>query len=63
MGEVAKTLVSLSGPESVHGIIPEKLIKREKGYDPARPENAVSNARVFVFISDSFQVRSGGTES
>ncbi|KAI6377562.1 hypothetical protein MCOR25_002544 [Pyricularia grisea] len=30
MGEVAKTLVSLSGPEAVHGIIPEALIKHER---------------------------------
>ena len=33
MGELAKTLVSLSGPSSVHGIIPKALIKTEKGYD------------------------------
>ncbi|KAF4463930.1 lysine decarboxylase [Fusarium albosuccineum] len=30
MGEVAKTLASINGPESVHGIIPEALIKRER---------------------------------
>ncbi|KAF2213115.1 hypothetical protein CERZMDRAFT_39746 [Cercospora zeae-maydis SCOH1-5] len=30
MGEVAKTLVSLSGPSSVHGIIPEALLKYER---------------------------------
>ena len=30
MGEVARTLVSLSGPDSVHGIIPEALIKHEQ---------------------------------
>jgi uncharacterized protein (TIGR00730 family) len=30
MGEVAKTLVSLKGPESVHGIIPEALVKYER---------------------------------
>lgn len=29
MGEVAKTLVSLSGPQSVHGIIPAPLVKYE----------------------------------
>jgi len=27
MGEVARTLVSLSGPESVHGIIPAPLVR------------------------------------
>ena len=30
MGELAKTLVSLSGPKSVHGIIPRALIRTEK---------------------------------
>ena len=30
MGELARTLVSLSGPESVHGVIPEALIKLEQ---------------------------------
>lgn len=27
MGEIAKTLVSLSGPQAVHGIIPKALVK------------------------------------
>lgn len=30
MGELAKTLVSLSGPDSVHGIIPEALVRYER---------------------------------
>ncbi|KAK1780459.1 cytokinin riboside 5'-monophosphate phosphoribohydrolase LOG [Copromyces sp. CBS 386.78] len=30
MGEIAKTLVSLSGPDSVHGIIPEALVRYER---------------------------------
>lgn len=30
MGEVAKTLVSLSGPDAVHGIIPEALVRYER---------------------------------
>jgi len=33
MGEVARTLVSLSGPNSVHGIIPAPLVKYERGPD------------------------------
>lgn len=33
MGELAKTLVSLSGPEAVHGIIPEALVKLERNFD------------------------------
>ncbi|KAK5688138.1 hypothetical protein LTS10_000116 [Elasticomyces elasticus] len=32
MGEVAKTLVSLSGPGSVHGIIPKALLRYERSY-------------------------------
>ncbi|KAK2861300.1 hypothetical protein FQN49_004339, partial [Arthroderma sp. PD_2] len=32
MGEIARTLVSLSGPESVHGIIPSALVKIENGH-------------------------------
>ncbi|KAK4633041.1 Bifunctional cytokinin biosynthesis protein [Fulvia fulva] len=30
MGEIAKTLVSLSGPESVHGVIPRALLEFER---------------------------------
>jgi uncharacterized protein (TIGR00730 family) len=38
MGELAKTLVSLSGPRSVHGIIPRPLIRSE--VDPStRPDD------------------------
>jgi uncharacterized protein (TIGR00730 family) len=35
MGEVARTLVSLSGPDSVHGIIPEPLVKYERSDIPS----------------------------
>lgn len=37
MGEVARTLVSLSGPDSVHGIIPSALASLEQNHDPADP--------------------------
>ncbi|KAI1853604.1 hypothetical protein JX266_001588 [Neoarthrinium moseri] len=30
MGEVAKTIVSIAGPDAVHGIIPEALVKYER---------------------------------
>ena len=33
MGEVAKTLVELSGPDAVHGIIPVALLQAERKYD------------------------------
>lgn len=36
MGEIARTLVSLSGPESVHGIIPKALVRIEPGYDQSK---------------------------
>lgn len=32
MGELAKALVALSGPESVHGIIPQALMRFERNY-------------------------------
>ncbi|KAB8237918.1 LOG family protein [Aspergillus alliaceus] len=32
MGELARTLVSLSGPQAVHGIIPKALVEIGKGY-------------------------------
>ena len=35
MGEIAKTLISLSGPEAVHGIIPNALVKYEQSNRPA----------------------------
>ncbi|OCT54768.1 lysine decarboxylase [Cladophialophora carrionii] len=42
MGEVSRTLVALSGPRSVHGIIPRALIRSEK--DPnARGNNSTGN--------------------
>lgn len=34
MGEAARTLVQLSGPESVHGIIPSPLVKYERSDMP-----------------------------
>ncbi|MCJ1395721.1 hypothetical protein MMC18_008607 [Xylographa bjoerkii] len=38
MGEIARTLVSLSGPSSVHGIIPEALIEFEQqGRETGKP--------------------------
>lgn len=31
MGEIARTLVALSGPDAVHGVIPAPLVKYERG--------------------------------
>jgi uncharacterized protein (TIGR00730 family) len=38
MGELASELVSLSGPEAVHGVIPTALIKHEQGWDPSNTD-------------------------
>lgn len=45
MGELARTLVSLSGPQAVHGVIPRALIKVEDGYkNSAEPTPTESEA-------------------
>jgi len=43
MGEVAKTLCALNGPEAVHGIIPEALVKYERDgtYQTVNGDNQV----------------------
>ncbi|KAJ4395010.1 hypothetical protein N0V91_011124 [Didymella pomorum] len=47
MGEVARTLVSLSGPESVHGIIPAPLVEFEQNHDPANPGSHKIDEAIF----------------
>ncbi|MCJ1445385.1 MAG: hypothetical protein MMC23_005890 [Stictis urceolatum] len=48
MGEVAKTLVSLSGPDSVSGIIPEALVKYEQaGRDSGVPKDTGVDENIF----------------
>lgn len=44
MGEIAKTLVSLSGKDSVHGIIPEALLKYERNYGANGIDASVAEA-------------------
>ncbi|KXJ93185.1 hypothetical protein Micbo1qcDRAFT_161141 [Microdochium bolleyi] len=48
MGEVAKTVVAINGPDSVHGIIPEALVKweRDDTYSMQRDANG-------YFVPDS----------
>ncbi|KAH4177678.1 hypothetical protein HBH70_022540 [Parastagonospora nodorum] len=43
MGEVARTLVSLSGPSSVHGIIPRALtaLEQSPSFDPSNPASHI----------------------
>ena len=38
MGELARTLVTLSGPQAVHGVIPRALVKVEPGYDNVKKD-------------------------
>ncbi|GES62835.1 lysine decarboxylase-like protein [Aspergillus terreus] len=45
MGELARTLVSLSGPDAVQGVIPRALVKVEPGYDNAKEEEEPATAK------------------
>ncbi|RMZ72829.1 lysine decarboxylase [Pyrenophora seminiperda CCB06] len=47
MGEVARTLVSLSGPDSVHGIIPAALTRLEQNHDPASPSGHTIDKAIY----------------
>ncbi len=54
MGEIARTLVSLSGPESVHGIIPDALIQFEQegrpgtaGASNPKPPSLLINQKIY----------------
>lgn len=38
MGELARTLVNLSGPQAVHGVIPRALVRVEQGYDNTKEQ-------------------------
>lgn len=51
MGEVAKTIVAISGPEAVHGIIPEPLIKweRDGNYSTTKDANGYHVPEEHVF--------------
>jgi len=44
MGEVAKTLVKLSGPSACHGIIPEPLVKFERGPDSSLEDGSTNGS-------------------
>jgi uncharacterized protein (TIGR00730 family) len=46
MGEIARTLVSLSGPKAVHGVIPRALVRvstKSNGNDEATPNGESAN--------------------
>ena len=47
MGEVARTLVSLSGPSAVHGIIPAPLVQFEQNSDPSDPTGHTIDEKIY----------------
>ena len=47
MGELAKTLVALSGPDSVHGIIPDALVRFERNWEPGQTVSKTINKDEF----------------
>ncbi|WPH00995.1 Hypothetical protein R9X50_00382900 [Acrodontium crateriforme] len=47
MGEVARRLVALSGPEAVHGVIPEALIKFERGENGTEKKQVELDEKVY----------------
>jgi predicted Rossmann-fold nucleotide-binding protein len=51
MGELAKTLVSLSGPETVHGIIPKTLKKVKRNPDNKSNSKKSSNKAIVTKTS------------
>ncbi|KAL8764792.1 MAG: hypothetical protein Q9209_007879 [Squamulea sp. 1 TL-2023] len=48
MGEVAKTLVSLSGPQSVHGIIPDALLGKERPRETGGEDEKIYGTKTIV---------------
>lgn len=44
MGEIAKTLVSIKGPESVHGVIPRGILSLERPEDASKESTARDNS-------------------
>ncbi|KAH7117640.1 hypothetical protein B0J11DRAFT_468066 [Dendryphion nanum] len=57
MGEVARTLVSLSGPDSVHGIIPEPLVQYEQQRNPLSAQEHESQTYGRVTIVKDMHTR------
>ncbi|KAL9623328.1 MAG: hypothetical protein Q9160_002435 [Pyrenula sp. 1 TL-2023] len=59
MGELAKTLVSLSGPQAVHGVIPRALIAAEEGYDKSGRPGTTKAAEASLSIEQLKKIDSG----
>jgi hypothetical protein len=60
MGEIARTWVSLSGPDSVHGIIPSPLMKYERGPDSEVSTGGILPEYQVCAEKDSLQLRGSG---
>lgn len=69
MGELARTLVSLSGPDSVHGVIPSALVHFERSGRPTgssdeqKPEPTLSTIPDTPSVSDGITVTNATTVS
>ncbi|KAL8725756.1 MAG: hypothetical protein Q9166_007156 [cf. Caloplaca sp. 2 TL-2023] len=48
MGEIAKTLVSLSGPQSVHGVIPEPLLGKERPKESGGDDETIFGPKTVI---------------
>lgn len=46
MGELAKELVRLSGPDAVHGVIPEALVRFERDYEDKKASDRKAQEKV-----------------
>ena len=55
MGQVARELVALSGPDSVHGIIPSALIKYEQGPHKTPASNAAAMKKSPSVVEEKLQ--------
>lgn len=57
MGEIARTLVSLSGPDSVHGIIPDALIQFEQDCRPGTNSSSNTEPSISQLINEKIYGR------
>lgn len=56
MGEIARTLVTLSGPQAVHGVIPRALVRVEPGYEKSKADENTDNPSTMTHGKDAERV-------
>lgn len=56
MGEIARTLVTLSGPQAVHGVIPRALVRVEPGYEKSKADENMDNPSTMTHGKDAERV-------